>query len=174
MIKLHITLQKENLMKKMIFISLLAACAFGSEFEAGLNAYADSNFTEALSKFEAGCAANDARSCAKAGAIYQLGKTDVPDSNKALEFYNKACQGGEKEGCSAAGGIYLNSDPQKARELFNKACEQNDGYSCGMIGSILIEAKKFKEAYTFLVKGCKLSDKMSCEFAGDLKRSKQL
>ena len=95
-------------------------------------------------------------------------------TNKALEFYNKACQGGEKEGCSAAGGIYLDNDPQKARELFNKACEQNDGYSCGMIGSILIEAKKFKEAYTFLEKGCKLSDKMSCEFAGDLKRSKQL
>lgn len=73
-----------------------------------------------------------------------------------------------------AGGIYLDNDPQKARELFNKACEQNDGYSCGMIGSILIEAKKFKEAYTFLEKGCKLNDKMSCEFAGDLKRSKQL
>ena len=98
----------------------------------------------------------------------------MPDSNKALDFYNKACQGGEKEGCSAAGGIYLDNDPQKARELFNKACEQNDGYSCGMIGSILIEAKKFKEAYTFLEKGCKLNDKMSCEFASDLKRSKQL
>ena len=105
MLKLHITLQKENLMKKMIFISLLAACALAGDFEDGLKAYADSNFTKALSKFEAGCAANDARSCAKAGAIYQLGKTDVPDSNKALEFYNKACQGGEKEGCSAAGGI---------------------------------------------------------------------
>ena len=174
MLKLHITLQKENLMKKMIFISLLAACALAGDFEDGLKAYADSNFTEALSKFEAGCAANDARSCLKAGAIYQLDKTDTPDSNKALEFYNKACQGGEKEGCSAAGGIYLDNDPQKARELFNKACEQNDGYSCGMIGSILIEAKKFKEAYTFLEKGCKLNDKMSCEFAGDLKRSKQL
>ena len=161
-------------MKKMIFIPLLVACAFGSEFEAGLSAYAGSSFTEALAKFEAGCAANDARSCLKAGAIYQLGKTNVPDSNKALEFYNKACQGGEKEGCSAAGGIYLDNDPQKARELFNKACEQNDGYSCGMIGSILIEAKKFKEAYTFLVKGCKLGDKLACEFAGDLKRSKQL
>ena len=174
MIKLHITFQKENLMKKMIFISLLALCAFGSEFEAGLNAYAGSNFKEALAKFEAGCVANDARSCLKAGAIYQLGKTDVPDITKTLELYNKACQGGEKEGCTAAGGIYLNSDPQKARELFNKACEQNDGYSYGMIGSILIEAKKFKEAYTFLEKGCKLNDKMSCEFAGDLKRSKQL
>ena len=78
-------------MKKMIFISLLAACALAGDFEDGLKAYADSNFTGALSKFEAGCVANDARSCAKAGAIYQLGKTDVPDSNKALEFYNKAC-----------------------------------------------------------------------------------
>ena len=174
MIKLHITLQKENLMKKMVLISLLAACTLASDFEDGLKAYANSNFTEALSKFEAGCAANDARSCLEAGAIYQLGKTDVPDNNKVLELYNKACQGGEKEGCTAAGGIYLNSDPQKARELFSKACEQNDGYSCGMIGSILIEAKKFKEAYTFLVKGCKLSDKLACEFAGDLKRSKQL
>ena len=174
MIKLHITLQKENLMKKMIFISLLAACTLASDFEDGLRAYAGSNFKEALAKFEAGCAANDARSCLKAGAIYQLDKTDTPDSNKVLELYNKACQGGEKEGCTAAGGIYLNSDPQKARELFNKACEQNDGYSCAMMGSILIEAKKFKEAYTFLEKGCKLNDKMSCEFAGDLKRSKQL
>ena len=174
MLKLHITLQKENLMKKMIFISLLAACALAGNFEDGLKAYADSNFTEALSKFEAGCAANDARSCAKAGAIYQLGKTDVPDSNKALEFYNKACQGGEKEGCSAAGGIYLDNDPQKARELFNKACEQNDGYSCAMMGSILIDDHKFKEAYSVLEKGCKLGDKLACEFAGDLKRSKQL
>lgn len=174
MLKLHITLQKENLMKKMIFISLLAACALAGDFEDGLKAYADSNFTEALSKFEAGCAANDARSCAKAGAIYQLGKTDVPDSNKALEFYNKACQGGEKEGCSAAGGIYLDNDPQKARELFNKACELNDGYSCAMMGSILIDDHKFKEAYAVLEKGCKLGDKLACEFAGDLKRSKQL
>ena len=161
-------------MKKMIFISLLAACALAGDFEDGLKAYADSNFTEALSKFEAGCAANDARSCAKAGAIYQLGKTDVPDSNKALEFYNKACQGGEKEGCSAAGGIYLDNDPQKARELFNKACELNDGYSCAMMGSILIDDHKFKEAYAVLEKGCKLGDKLACEFAGDLKRSKQL
>ena len=174
MIKLHITLQKENLMKKMIFISLLAACALAGNFEDGLRAYADSNFKEALAKFEAGCAANDARSCLKAGAIYQLGKTDVSDSNKALELYNKACLGGEKEGCTAAGGIYLNSDPQKARELFSKACEQNDGYSCAMMGSILIDDHKFKEAYAVLEKGCKLSDKMSCEFAGDLKRSKQL
>ena len=76
----------------MIFISLLAACALAGDFEDGLKAYADSNFTEALSKFEAGCAANDARSCVIAGAIYQAGKTDVPDSNKALEFYNKACK----------------------------------------------------------------------------------
>ena len=174
MLKLHITLQKENFMKKMIFISLLTACALAGDFEDGLKAYADSNFTEALSKFEAGCAANDARSCAKAGAIYQLGKTDVPDSNKALEFYNKACQGGEKEGCSAAGGIYLDNDPQKARELFNKACELNDGYSCAMMGSILIDDHKFKEAYAVLEKGCKLGDKLACEFAGDLKRSKQL
>ena len=174
MLKLHITLQKENLMKKMIFTSLLAACALAGDFEDGLRAYAGSNFTEALAKFEAGCAANDARSCLKAGAIYQLGKTDVPDSNKALEFYNKACQGGEKEGCSAAGGIYLNSDPQKARELFSKACEQNDGYSCAMMGSILIDDHKFKEAYSVLEKGCKLGDKLACEFAGDLKRSKQL
>ena len=161
-------------MKKMIFISLLAACALAGNFEDGLKAYADSNFTEALSKFEAGCAANDARSCVIAGAIYQVGKTDVPDSNKALEFYNKACQGGEKEGCSAAGGIYLDNDPQKARELFNKACELNDGYSCAMMGSILIDDHKFKEAYAVLEKGCKLGDKLACEFAGDLKRSKQL
>jgi len=38
----------------------------------------------------------------------------------------------------------------------------------------LIEAKEFKKAYEFLVKGCELGDKMSCEFAGDLRRSKQL
>ena len=36
MLKLHITLQKENLMKKMIFISILAACALASDFEDGL------------------------------------------------------------------------------------------------------------------------------------------
>jgi len=78
------------------------------------------------------------------------------------------------QGWSAAGGLYLNSEPQRARELFNKACEKNDGYSCEMVGSILIEAKEFKKAYEFLVKGCELGDKMSCEFAGDLRRSKQL
>ena len=137
-------------MKKMIFISILAACAFAGNFEDGLKAYGSSNFKEALAKFEAGCAENDARSCVKTGAIYQLGNTATPDLDKALAFYNKACQSGEKEGCSAAGGIYLTSEPQKARELFNKACELNDGYSCAMMGSILIDDHKFKEAYTVL------------------------
>ena len=161
-------------MKKMIFISILATCAFASNFEDGLKAYGSSNFKEALAKFEAGCAENDAKSCVKTGAVYQLGKTATPDIDKALEYYNKACQSGEKEGCSAAGGIYLKSEPQKARELFNKACELNDGYSCAMMGSMLIDDHKFKEAYTVLEKGCSLGDKLSCEFASDLKRSKQL
>ncbi len=161
-------------MKKMIFISILAACAFAGDFEDGLKAYAGSNFKEALAKFEAGCLANDVKSCVKVGAIYQLGKTALPNPSKALEYYNKACEAGEVEGCSAAGGLYLNTEPQKARELFNKACDKNDGYSCEMVGSILIEAKEFKKAYEFLVKGCELGDKMSCEFAGDLRRSKQL
>ncbi len=161
-------------MKKMIFISILAACAFAGNFEDGLKAYGGSNFKEALAKFEAGCLANDVKSCVKVGAIYQLGKTALPNPSKALEYYNKACEAGEVEGCSAAGGLYLNTEPQKARELFNKACEKNDGYSCEMVGSILIEAKEFKKAYEFLVKGCELGDKMSCEFAGDLRRSKQL
>ena len=161
-------------MKKMIFISILAACAFAGNFEDGLKAYGSSNFKEALAKFEAGCAENDAKSCVKTGAIYQLGKTATPDLDKALEYYNKACQSSEKEGCSAAGGIYLKSEPQKAKELFNKACELNDGYSCAMLGSMLIDDHKFKEAYTVLEKGCSLGDKLSCEFAGDLKRSKQL
>ncbi|WP_103579877.1 tetratricopeptide repeat protein [Campylobacter concisus] len=161
-------------MKKMILVSLLATCAFAGDFEDGLKAYAGSNFKEALAKFEAGCLANDVKSCVKVGAIYQLGKTTLPNPSKALEYYNKACEAGEVEGCSAAGGLYLNTESQKARELFNKACEKNDGYSCEMVGSILIEAKEFKKAYEFLVKGCELGDKMSCEFAGDLRRSKQL
>ena len=117
----------------------------------GLKAYAGSNFKEALAKFEAGCLANDVKSCVKVGAIYQLGKTALPNPSKALEYYNKACEAGEVEGCSAAGGLYLNTEPQKARELFNKACDKNDGYSCEMVGSILIEAKEFKKAYEFLV-----------------------
>ncbi len=166
--------KKEISMKKMIFISILATCAFSGNFEDGLKAYGSSNFKEALAKFEAGCLANDVKSCVKVGAIYQLGKTALPNPSKALEYYNKACEAGEVEGCSAAGGLYLNTEPQKARELFNKACEKNDGYSCEMVGSILIEAKEFKKAYEFLVKGCELGDKMSCEFAGDLRRSKQL
>ena len=137
MIKLHITLQKENLMKKMIFISLLAACALAGDFEDGLKAYADSNFTEALSKFEAGCAANDARSCAKAGAIYQLGKTDVPDSSKALEFYNKACEQNDGYSCGMIGSILIEAKKFKEAYTFlEKGCKLNDKMSCEFAGDL--------------------------------------
>ena len=137
MIKLHITLQKENFMKKMIFISLLAACALAGDFEDGLKAYADSNFTEALSKFEAGCAANDARSCLKAGAIYQLGKTDVPDSNKALEFYNKACEQNDGYSCGMIGSILIEAKNFKEAYTFlEKGCKLNDKMSCEFAGDL--------------------------------------
>jgi len=138
-------------MKKMIFISILAACAFAGNFEDGLKAYGSSNFKEALAKFEAGCAENDVKSCVKTGAIYQLGKTALPNPSKALEYYNKACEAGEVEGCSAAGGLYLNTEPQKARELVLRKSVLEVGSLPGKLADCT--SKKAEECEIFIVEG---------------------
>ena len=160
-------------MKKLLML-VAAVFALGGDFEDGIKAYESSNLTVARDKFVSACDANDAQACARAGALYQLGKDILPDPKKALELYEKGCELGAKEACSGAGGMYVSSDKEKARALLNKSCELGDGFSCATAGSYLLEEKKFKDAYALFQKACELKDKLGCEFAGDLKRSKRL
>lgn len=160
-------------MKKFLLL-FVAVFAFGGDFEDGQAAYERSNFVVARDKFASACDANNALACAKLGALYQLGKDILPDPKKALELYEKGCELGAKEGCSGAGGMYVATDKEKARALLNKGCELGDGFSCATAGSYLLEEKKFKDAYALFEKACKNGDKLGCQFATDLKRSKRL
>jgi len=70
--------------------------------------------------------------------MYNLGQGVKQDYFKAVELFQKACDGGDAAGCYNLGIMYMNGqgvkqDYAKAKELFGKACDMKlqsgcDGY----------------------------------------------
>ncbi|MGP1484500.1 MAG: hypothetical protein ACTTJC_00105 [Campylobacter sp.] len=84
------------------------------------------------------------------------------------------CEKNIAKECTNAASIYMQSDKIKAFELFKKSCDLGDANSCSVVGSFLIDEKKYKEAKAFFDKSCLIGNKLGCDFAADLQRSKQL
>ena len=60
-----------------------------------------SDQTEALSRFEQGCALGEEHACAEVGAVYYLGKGVKTDKAKARQVWQAACDRGVMEQCAA-------------------------------------------------------------------------
>ena len=55
-----------------------------------------------------------------------------------MQLYQKACDGGDMEGCFNLGGAYFNGDGvardiDKAMKLFQKACDGGDMEGCNVL-----------------------------------------
>ncbi|MGG7047752.1 MULTISPECIES: hypothetical protein [unclassified Campylobacter] len=91
-----------------------------------------------------------------------------------LQQHIKECENKVAKSCSEVAAKLMQDDKVKAFELFKKACKLNDANACSVAGSFLIDTQNFKEAKIFFDKSCELKDKLGCEFALDLERSKKL
>lgn len=73
--------------------------------------------------------------CFNLGNMYALGKGVTRDQFTAVDFYQKACEGGRPSGCWNAASAYHTGngrpyDEGEALKYVRKACELKDLESC--------------------------------------------
>lgn len=87
------------------------------------------------------CNEKKSESCEVLGDYYngRYGKT-IPQGEKALEYYGKACGAGQEDACWEAGLIYegglggVKKDPAKAKSSFDVACTKGYDDACKKAG----------------------------------------
>lgn len=77
----------------------------------------------------------EAREAFREGNKYYFGENVTKDYKKAAEFWKKACDGGDANGCFNLGTLYTNGegvsqDENKGKELKQKACEMGYIRAC--------------------------------------------
>lgn len=92
-------------------------------------------------KVDSSC--NDAKECVRLGDAYSEGKEVRKDMQKAIQYYETACNKNNSYACAALGIIYKNGDgvqkdTQRAGVFFVKACfeDQRNGGACHLLGDM--------------------------------------
>ena len=101
----------------------------------------------------------------------ELGKEayNKGDYQKAAELWQKACDGGDAEGCSNLGLLYKNGqgvkqDYQKAAQLYQKACDSGEAKGCFNLGGLYDEdGQSFSTAKQYYGKACDLGLQLGCD-----------
>ncbi|CAM1329165.1 COA7 (predicted) [Pycnogonum litorale] len=117
--------------------------------------------SEAFKLYEKGCRANCYESCVKAGIMLTCTDTTIPtDVNKALRYFETACQNGDGDSCHQVASLYINDkhgikNMVKAFEYSIKACDSDNVYACANVSMMYDKgvgttenktlAKKYKE-----------------------------
>ena len=129
-------------MRKIILAAILAATAFGGNFEQATKVYLKkSDFENGARLFEKSC--NDDKNAAGCYMTAFLGEQGVFYDNegggeKVFALYKKACDMGDMDGCTAVAAAYEGAilwqvsqiDYEKAAALYEKACEGGVGEAC--------------------------------------------
>ena len=140
-------------MRKIILAAILAAAAFGGNFEQATKIYLKkSDFENGARLFEKSC--NDdknAAGCYMAAFLGEQGLSynDDDGGEKTFALYKKACDMGDMDGCTAVAGAYDGNalwaaahhsgeyggakDPQKVRKYYSLACDYKDSQGCYML-----------------------------------------
>ena len=97
---------------------------------------------------------------------------DKGDYQKAVQLYQKACDGGEARGCFSLGFLYQNGqgvkqDYQKAAELYQKACDGGHAVGCSILGVLYTGGQgvrqNFSTAKQYYGKACDLGLQSGCD-----------
>ncbi|MCR4941536.1 MAG: sel1 repeat family protein [Campylobacter sp.] len=132
------------------------------------------NASEVQNRLQSACDNGDMMSCKDLGIVYDISKIGVEkNASKALEYYIKACNGGEKSACSLAGGLYHRNfdDLQNAQNYLTKACDMGEFHACDELGGILLSKQDKQKALEFFTKSCKLGSNLACIWRNDLQKS---
>lgn len=120
------------------------------------------------------CDKGHAGSCANLGRLHLRGAGVEKSEAKASEVFQKACDGGDVEGCGALGTLVAGSDAAKAVGLWTKACDGAVAGSCTSLGKAALEGtgtdKNPDKALALFVRGCDGGDPQGCASAADRTR----
>lgn len=112
--------------------------SLGKKYENGENDLAK-NDTIALKYYEQGCKMGTLEGCVYAGNLLQQQNMQgvlkgEKSSQKAKQFFSKACEGGLGLGCERLAS--MESEPTVRRDLYKKGCLLDDALSCAILGEI--------------------------------------
>ncbi|WP_334091167.1 tetratricopeptide repeat protein, partial [Helicobacter typhlonius] len=100
----------------------------------------DGDYESALGLFAQSCEQGNAAGCFGTGLIYMYGaNTGMPNPQKAVTYYYKACVGGDAVACANLAMAYDNGngikeDKEQAAQLYEVACQGGDSLGCTNAG----------------------------------------
>ena len=107
------------MLKKIVCAAFLASAAFAAKpaFEEASAELAQSNYDDALKLFEKSCYdEKNAAGCYAAGFININGYSQNSSEAKSFEQFSKACEAGDKDGCTSRGDISANGQAAEETE----------------------------------------------------------
>lgn len=93
------------------------------------------------------CAQKNMVGCFNLGVMYMKGMLGAQkDASKALEYFTKACDGGDIDGCLNAGkyfedGEEITKDLHLAVTFYTKACDAGEAYGCMILANLYHHGK---------------------------------
>jgi TPR repeat protein len=122
------------------------------------------------------CKADKPNDCVKIGLDYLSGDILPKNKEKALIFFQRACDKGLGEGCAFFGYSKYesthreNREYAKAREYYSKGCNLGNGWSCSWLGMHFEMAWGISQdldlARSKYKQGCELADYAGCTSVG--------
>jgi hypothetical protein len=84
-----------------------------------------------------------------------------------VEYYQKACDGGEARGCVNLGKMYADGEtvgqnPIKAVQLYEKGCNGGQAQGCHNLAVIYFDSNIYPKAVQFFKKACDMGMAGSC------------
>jgi TPR repeat protein len=118
------------------------------------------------------CLQGDGKECLNVGRNYQEGLSTLPNLKKALFFYKKGCELGNRESCAWLGVLYLKGvggSKEKGVELLKKyALPAKVGEGLYLLGLWYLRHHNYSDAYNSLYYACSLLDGRGCCLLGKL------
>lgn len=148
----------------------LEACARqGQTYWAGVRA--PQNLPLAVDFLGRACEGGRLASCVVLARLHaEAGPHHRPD--RAMSLFERACAGGEVEGCAAGAVALRNADGRTYREwpraesFMRRACERNDIESCWRLGVVHVNGdgapQDFGRAAPLLEKACRGGRRQAC------------
>ncbi|MBQ1837223.1 MAG: sel1 repeat family protein, partial [Neisseriaceae bacterium] len=129
-------------------------------------------YDSTMKSLEQKCSKGNIKSCLTRGKfhLYSYGNTAMHE-NKALEFFQKACQKNNADGCAYI--AYLEKDENKSFKLYEQACDKGSSLACAFYAAHFspkvfsynpditrkaAKAQYSKDLFNILYKACLLQD----------------
>lgn len=130
------------------------------------------DYQSALDLFVQSCDQGNPAGCFGSGLIYMYGASSgVPDEQKGVNYYYKACTGGDAVACANLAIAYDNGkgvkeDKAQAAQLYEVACQGGDSLGCTNTGWMYANGvgvkKDYEKSLAYYNRACQLGSDLGC------------